>query len=102
MKKHSENGYRIAKNIPQLYSIAEAILYHHERWDGKGYPKRLKGKEIPLMSRIISIVDAYDIMLTEQPYKKAMTKKKAIEEIKKNAGTQFDPELVEKFLKIIG
>ena len=100
MKKHSEDGYKMAGNIPQLYGIAEAILYHHERWDGTGYPKGLKGEEIPILSRIISIVDAYDVVLTERPYKKAMTEEEAIKELKENAGTQFDPELVEKFLKI--
>ncbi len=101
VKKHSEAGYKIAQNIPQEVPIAREILYHHERWDGTGYPKGLKGKEIPILSRIISIVDAYDAMLTERPYRKAMTKEKAIQELKENAGTQFDPELVVRFIKIV-
>ena len=101
MKKHAEEGYRIAKNIPQLVSTAEDILHHHERWNGRGYPDRLKGKKIPILSRIISIVDAYDAMLSNRPYRKSLSKEEAIEELKKNAGTQFDPELVEKFLKIL-
>jgi len=101
MKKHAEEGYRTAKNIPQLSCIADEILCHHEKWNGKGYPKGLKGKEIPILSCIISIVDAYDVMLTGRLYKKAMTKKEAIQELKKNAGTQFDPELAERFLKIV-
>jgi len=84
MKKHSEEGYKMATNIPQLVPIARDILYHHERWDGTGYPKGLKGKEIPILSRIISIVDAYDVMLTERPYKKAMSKQEAIKELKEN------------------
>jgi putative nucleotidyltransferase with HDIG domain len=100
MKKHTEDGYKMAKNIPQLVPIARDILHHHERWDGTGYPKGLKGEQIPILSRIISIVDAYDVMLTERPYKKAMTEEEAIQELKKCAGTQFDPELVERFLKI--
>ncbi len=102
MKKHSEDGYKMAENIPQLVLIAREILYHHERWDGTGYPKGLKGEQIPILSRIIFIVDAYDVMLAERPYKKAMTEEEAIKELKGNAGTQFDPELVERFLKIIG
>ncbi len=101
MKRHSEEGYKMATNIPQLVPIARDILHHHERWDGTGYPKGLKGREIPILSRIISIVDAYDTMLTDRPYKKAMTKEEAIRELKENAGTQFDPELVERFIKII-
>ena len=84
-----------------MVSIATNILHHHERRDGTGYPKGLKGKEIPILSRIISIIDAYDAMLTERPYKKAMTKEEAIKEIKRCAGTQFDPKLVERFLKIV-
>ena len=101
IKKHAEDGYKIAENIPPLVSIARDILHHHERWDGTGYPQGLKGKEIPILSRIISIIDAYDMMLTERSYKKAMTKEEAIEELKENAGTQFDQELVERFIKII-
>jgi len=101
MKKHSEEGYKIAKNIPQLFSIAEGILYHHERWDGKGYPRGLKGEKIPLISRIVFIVDAYDAMLSDRPYRKALSKKEVVEEIKKGAGTQFDPKLAERFLKIV-
>ena len=101
MKRHSEEGYKMATNIPQLVPIARDILHHHERWDGTGYPKGLKGREIPILSRIISIVDAYDTMLTDRPYKKAMSKEEAIKELKENAGTQFDPELVERFIKII-
>ena len=101
MKKHTENGYKMANNIPQLVPLARGTLHHHERWDGTGYPKGLKGEEIPVLSRIISIVDAYDVMLTERPYKKVMTEEEAIKELKRCAGTQFDPELVEKFLKIL-
>jgi HD-GYP domain-containing protein (c-di-GMP phosphodiesterase class II) len=101
MKKHAEEGYHTAKNIPQLSCIAEEILCHHEKWNGKGYPKGLRGKEIPILSRIISIIDAYDVMLTKRPYKKAMTEEEIIQEIKRYAGTQFDPDLIENFLKIV-
>ncbi len=101
MKKHSEDGYKMAKNIPELFPITKDILYRHERWDGTGYPKGLKGKKIPILARIISIVDAYDAMLTNKTYRKAMTKEEAIKELKRCAGTQFDPELIKRFLKII-
>lgn len=101
MKKHPEIGYRIAMSTPELAQIAEYILYHHERWDGKGYPQGLKEKEIPLLSRIIAIADAYDAMITDRPYRLALPKKEALEEIKRNAGAQFDPELAELFLEDI-
>jgi HD-GYP domain-containing protein (c-di-GMP phosphodiesterase class II) len=95
----------MAKNIPDFSPIAQEILYHHEHWDGTGYPDGLKGEKIPLLSRIISIVDAYDVMQSRRPsrrpYKGAVNKIEALKEIKKCAGTQFDPQLVEIFLKII-
>jgi len=102
MKTHCEIGYTIANVIPELTPIAEDILCHHERWDGKGYPKGLKGEEIPLLARIVAIVDAYSAMLSDRPYRKAMSKQEALEEIKKGAGGQFDPQLVELFLEIVG
>ncbi len=83
---------------PQLKHIADLILHHHERWDGGGYPHGLKGTDIPLLSRIISVADAYDAMTHDRAYRKAKTKKAAVEEICKNAGTQFDPEVVNAFL----
>ena len=98
IKKHPEMGYRIAMASIELAAVAEYILSHHERWDGKGYPEGLKGEEIPLLSRIVAIADAYDAMLTDKPYRKKLTKEQAQEELKKNAGTQFDPELVESFI----
>lgn len=73
MKTHSEIGYRIASSTPDLMHVAYKILTHHERYDGSGYPKGLKGEEIPLLSRILAIVDAFDVMTNERPYKKAMT-----------------------------
>jgi len=100
MREHSRIGYRMAKNIPDFAPIAQEILYHHEHWDGTGYPDGLKGEKIPLLSRIISIVDAYDVMQSRRPYKGPISKTKALKEIKRCAGTQFDPQLVEIFLKI--
>jgi len=101
MREHSRIGYRMAKNIPDFAPIAQEILHHHEHWDGTGYPEGLKGEKIPLLSRIISVVDAYDVMQSRRPYKGAVSKTEALKEIKRCAGTQFDPQLVEIFLKII-
>lgn len=101
MKRHSEVGYRIAMSSSELVSIAEYILTHHERWDGKGYPGGLRGEEIPLLSRILAVVDAYDAMTEDRAYRKGLSKEKAFEEIRKNSGSQFDPEIADIFLKIM-
>lgn len=99
MKKHPEIGYRIAHASPELKHISEYILNHHERWDGKGYPQGLSGENIPLLSRILAIVDSYDAMTQDRVYRQAMTKERAVEEIKNNSGTQFDPNIVRIFIK---
>ena len=99
MKKHPEVGYRIAQTVPELRSISEYILCHHEKWDGTGYPQGLSGEDIPLLSRILAIVDSYDAMTQDRSYRKAMTKDAAIAEIIKNAGTQFDPENARIFVE---
>lgn len=102
MKRHTEIGYRIAKSIPDLEHVAEGILYHHERWDGKGYPKGLSGESIPFNARIIAVADAFDAMTRGRPYKAAINTKAAGEELKRCSGTQFDPIVVEAFLKTTG
>ncbi|MCE5330350.1 HD-GYP domain-containing protein, partial [bacterium] len=101
IKKHPEVGYRIAESSPELAVIAEDILAHHEWWNGRGYPRGLKGNNIPLSSRIIATIDAYDAMINDKPYRKAMTKDEAVEELKRCSGTQFDPEIVEQFIEIL-
>jgi diguanylate cyclase (GGDEF)-like protein/PAS domain S-box-containing protein len=101
VKKHPEVGYRIAKSSTDLAAIADAILAHHENWDGSGYPEGLKSEEIPLVSRIISIVDAYDAMTNDRPYRGALTREQAIADIKKYSGIKYDPELVEVFIKVM-
>ena len=98
MKRHPEIGYRIAKASIKLARIAEYILAHHERWDGGGYPRGLKGEEIPLLSRILAVADAFDAMTEDRVYRKAMSMEAAVEEIRKNSGTQFDPNVAEIFL----
>jgi HD-GYP domain-containing protein (c-di-GMP phosphodiesterase class II) len=101
MKTHTEKVYRIAKAASELEPIAFSILSHHERFDGTGYPNGLMGEDIPLLARMFSIVDAYDAMTHDRPYRKAMSKEDAIEEIIKCKGTQFDPKLADEFIKLI-
>jgi len=101
MRKHPEVGFRIAQATSELIPIAKYILCHHERWDGKGYPQGLIGEKIPLLSRIVAIVDSFDAMISDRPYRSAMTKGEAIEEIRRNSGTQFDPDISQLFLNII-
>jgi diguanylate cyclase (GGDEF)-like protein/PAS domain S-box-containing protein len=101
IKNHSDIGYRILSSVNNLSSIAEYVLYHHERWDGEGYPKGLKGHEIPYISRIIAVCDAYDAMTRKEPYGPPLSKEEAIKEIKDNSGTQFDPKIASAFVRLI-
>ncbi len=101
MRRHPEIGYRIAQATPELAVVADLILSHHERWDGEGYPRRLKREEIPLACRILSVVDAFDAMTNDRIYRHAMTVDTAILEIERNAGKQFDPQVAKLFLEII-
>lgn len=94
IKKHPEISYHILKSADVYTRLAEYVLFHHERWDGKGYPRGLSGKEIPLVSRIITVADAYEAMTAIRAYKNAFSHEQAIEELKRCAGTQFDPEVV--------
>ncbi len=99
IKKHSETGYHILRSVDEYMQIADIVLYHHERWDGYGYPENLKECEIPLIARIISIVDAFEAMTSHRPYRKKLSMEIAINELRNNAGTQFDPVLVDLFIR---
>ena len=101
IKNHSEAGYKIIKNIIDNPNIAFGILYHHERYDGTGYPHGLIGEEIPLYARVLAIADAYDTMVRGRVYQLPITKEAALEEIELNSGTQFDPNLSKTFIKIM-
>lgn len=98
MKAHTTNGYQILRSADKYSKLAEYALTHHERIDGKGYPLGLKGDDIPLFSRIISICDAYEAMTSNRPYRKALGREFAINELKRCAGTQFDKKLVDVFI----
>lgn len=101
IQRHPEIGYRLLGTSSEYYTIAEYVLAHHERWDGTGYPNGLKGEAIHWKARVISIADAFDAMTTDRPYKKGLSEEEAVEEIKKNAGTQFDPDIAKRFVDMI-
>lgn len=101
MREHVQKGYRIARATAGLEIIAEPILHHHENWDGSGYPDGLQHEAIPILSRIISVIDAYDAMVSDRAYHSGMPVSKACEELKRCAGTQFDPYIVDAFVNMV-
>ena len=101
IKTHSLRGAKILEPLAFLNGVIETVRSHHERYDGKGYPDGKKGKGIPIEARIMAVADAFDAMLSERPYRKALGKEEAIKELKANSGTQFDPKVVRVFLRII-
>jgi len=101
IKKHVNHGVKILEDIKQLRDVVEIIKYHHERYDGSGYPYGLKGSEIPLNSQIIAIADAYDGMVSNRSYREGMSHEEAVNKIEEQAGHQFDPIVVEGFRAII-
>jgi diguanylate cyclase (GGDEF)-like protein len=101
MRRHCELGYQILNGIDFLRDAAEIVYSHHEKWDGTGYPRGLMGPEIPLGARVFAVVDAYDAMTSRRPYRDAMSREDALREVARHAGTQFDPRVVEAFLRVI-
>jgi len=99
IKHHSDMGAEIIEHIRSLREIVPGVKYHHEQLNGSGYPHGLKGKDIPMLARIVSVADTYDAMTTDRPYRKALEKEVAVEELRKYAGTQFDKEVVEAFIQ---
>ena len=100
METHPIIGYKILNKIKFLEEASQIVLHHHEKWNGSGYPDKLKGENIPVGSRIFSVADAMDAMTSMRPYRKALTFTHAINELRKNSGSQFDPDIVEAFFKL--
>jgi HD-GYP domain-containing protein (c-di-GMP phosphodiesterase class II) len=109
LRNHVSTGYDLLRDwdvlkvSPRWLSqvVLEVVLFHHERWDGHGYPKGLKGKEIPLPARIMTVADAYAAMIMETPYRQARAEDLALQEMERNAGEQFDPYLVKSFASLV-
>ncbi|MHB1390224.1 MAG: bifunctional diguanylate cyclase/phosphohydrolase [Thermoleophilia bacterium] len=101
VQKHPEIGRRMLEEAKQIQNLVSAILYHHERWDGSGYPEGLQGEEIPLMARIVGILDTFRAMRCDRPYRRALSLPEAVAELRLGAGSQFDPGLVELFIELV-
>lgn len=98
IRRHPDVGRLLLESTMKLAHLLPVVGHHHERWDGEGYPKGLKGEEIPLAARVIAICDAYQAMVSDRPYRKALSRDEAVAELRANAGTQFDPDLIERFI----
>ncbi len=101
VKKHPVYGHDFLSTSPELRDLARYVFHHHERWDGKGYPAGISGEEIPLISRIIMVADSWDAMRSDRPYRKGLSKERAMEEILKHSGAQFDPNIAKIFIKML-
>jgi len=102
MRQHPQYAYEMLSPVAYLRPAMDIPYSHHEKWDGSGYPRGLKGEQIPLAARIFAVVDVYDALTSERPYRAAWPKEKVIEHIKAGAGSHFDPKVVEAFLQVMG
>lgn len=100
MRKHPEYGAQLLSHIPQLAAALDIPAYHHELWDGSGYPNRLKGEKIPIAARLFSVVDVWDALRSDRPHRKGWPEEKVLDYIQSLAGVNFDPQVVEKFLRM--
>ena len=101
MKDHVNNSIEMIRHLPEMDYLVPAVLGHHERWDGRGYPRGIAGEEIPVSARCLAIADVFDAMTTDRPYRKGLPLEFALEEILRSAGTQLDPVLAPEFAKLI-
>ena len=100
MREHPVIGAKVLDFVRGLWDIVPAVRHHHERYDGMGYPDRLKAYDIPIGARILSVADAFDAMTSARPYRNALTFEEAVDELKRHSGKQFDPDIVNAFLKM--
>jgi HD-GYP domain-containing protein (c-di-GMP phosphodiesterase class II) len=101
VKRHPADGARIVRRVEGYGPVADVILSHHERWDGSGYPRSLAGEEIPLAARLIAVADAYDVLTARDSYRRPVSHEAAVAELRRNAGTQFDPQVVDAFTGLL-
>ncbi len=100
IREHPKTGARLILRIAALRDAIPYVLYHHERWDGAGYPSGKAGEEIPLEARVLAVADAFDAMTSDRPYRRALTHEEALAEVERCAGTQFDPQIASIFLEL--
>jgi putative nucleotidyltransferase with HDIG domain len=102
IREHPKIGARLLLRVAAFREALPYVLYHHERWDGEGYPSGRAGEEIPVEARVLAIADAFDAMTSDRPYRQALTREQALAEVERCAGTQFDPEIARIFLEVFG